>query len=672
MIRTPEAEVFGLREQIRRHDRLYYQEQSPEIGDAEYDTLMRRLREMEERFPECRDPNSPTMRVSGEPVDSFHQVRHPAPMLSLANAFSYEDFLAWSKRTRASAAAGRTPETDAELKIDGLAFRAVYREGRLTLAATRGDGNTGEDVTHTVRTVRNLPLALSGEFPDTLEVRGEVYMPKSAFAQLNRDREEQGLSCYANPRNAAAGAVRQLDPREAARRGLMAWVYASDLKAESHAGALAELGKMGLPVNPANRTCASPEDALAFHREIQEVRDELDYEVDGVVFKVDSLETQALLGETNREPRWAIAWKFQAERAATLLSEIRVSHGRFGRLTPVAVLEPVSLAGVTIRSASLHNEEDVRRKDIRQGDRVVIERAGDVIPRVLGPENQDPRRSTPVFRMPERCPSCGGAVETRDQEVGHWCPNDGCPALLPQQLRHFVSKRAMDIEGLGGHWCDALVESGMAANTGDLYRLTQEDLTAMERMGDRLARRILQNVERSKENPLDRVLYGLGIFRLGREVSGILAWRYRSVDEVRDAGREELAAMDGIGPKIAESVALGMRSPRVERTLELMREAGVRLEREEEGETQMADGTENGKGSLEGKTIVVTGKLDTMDRRDAEAMVREHGGKAGSSITKGTDYLVVGEKPGSKLAKAEQLGVPVLSELEFIAMLSGE
>ena len=376
----------------------------------------------------------------------------------------------------------------------------------------------------------------------------------------------------------------------------MAWVYASDLQAESHAGALAELGRMGLPVNPANRTCASPEDALAFHQETEKIRDELDYEVDGVVFKVDSLETQALLGETNREPRWAIAWKFQAERAATLLSEIRVSHGRFGRLTPVAVLEPVSLAGVTIRSASLHNEEDVRRKDIRQGDRVVIERAGDVIPRVLGPENQDPQRSTPVFRMPERCPSCGGVVETKDQEVGHWCPNDGCPALLPQQLRHFVSKRAMDIEGLGGHWCDALVESGMAANTGDLYRLTQKDLTAMERMGDRLARRIIQNVERSKENPLDRVLYGLGIFRLGREVSGILAWRYRSVGRgerrraggARSHGRHRAQDSGERGP--------GDTLPRVERTLELMREAGVRLERDEEGETQMADGTENGKG----------------------------------------------------------------------------
>ena len=443
MIKTTIERAEELRHRITRHDQLYYALQAPEISDRQYDELYQALQALEREHPECRDPDSPTQRVGGEVAAGFTQVEHPEPMLSLASASSEEEFMTWHRRMADWVRTSRFPMS-AELKIDGIAVRLIYEGGRLRTGATRGDGQTGEDVTHTIRTVRNIPLVLAEledhPVPANVEARGEIYMPRSAFDRVNQERAERGEYTYANPRNAAAGAVRQLDPKEAAGRGLMAWVYSrGQPDTDSHLTSLEELKELGLPVNPANRLYCSAEEVISFYHRMLEQRDQLDYETDGIVVKMDLLPHQQMLGATGHEPRWATAWKFPSEQTTTKLMQIQISHGRFGRLTPVAVLEPVTVGGVTVQSASLHNEEDIHRKDIRAGDTVVIERAGDVIPQVSGPADPDRSRNTPVFFMPVDCPSCHHPVRTREDEIGHWCPNDECPSLLPEQLRHFVS-----------------------------------------------------------------------------------------------------------------------------------------------------------------------------------------------------------------------------------------
>ena len=662
-----------LREQILHHDRLYYGEAQPEITDSQYDELMERLKDLEKTHPECHDPNSPTQRVGGAVSANFAEVTHPAPMLSLGNAFSAADLTTWYQRVT-GLAGGTEPEMCVEVKIDGLAVRLRYEMGQLVLAATRGNGLVGEDVTHNVRTVRNLPLRLTKfdgvSTMELLEVRGEIYMPRDTFRKLNSDRDERGEYQYSNPRNAAAGGVRQLDPALASERGLMAWVYStSNFLTGLQEKNLKLLKQMGMPVNPMTRICRTIQDVRDFHQEIMEFRDDLPYEIDGIVAKVNDLDLQGSMGATGHEPRWAIAWKFPSEKTTTTLTDIKISHGRFGRLTPVAVLEPVQVGGVVIQSASLHNEEDIRRKDIRAGEEVVIQRAGDVIPQVTGPVNNDPNRHVAQFVMPTFCPACETRVESPENEVVHWCPNQSCPALLPEQLKHFVSKRTMDIDGMGPHWCEALIEKGLVTNVADVYSLTKKDLMGLERMGESMSTKILRNIESSKLQPMDRVLYSLGIFRLGREVSGLLAQRYRSVMEVSGTDADEMSEIEGIGPKIAESVVRGFRSKRVRRTMFLLDSAGISMNRvQEPTEQQDQEKKENGMNSFEDMTVVVTGKLATMTRTDAESVVRQHGGKVVSSVTKGTTYLIVGEKPGSNLSKANSLGVPVLNESEFLEM----
>ena len=604
----------------------------------------------------------------------FAEVEHPEPMLSLASAPCLEEFAEWHLRTARRLGTDRFP-MNVEPKIDGLAVRLVYRNGRLVQGVTRGNSVSDENVTHNVRTVRNLPLALrtppGTSPPEILEVRGEVYMPRSAFEDANRERDEQGEARYANPRNAASGGLRQLDPELASKRDLRAWIYANQSsRTNSHRMSLKDLAELGLPVNPLDRLCWSVLEAAEFHREMLDLRGTLDYEIDGIVVKVDHLSSRRGLGTTNREPRWALAWKFPSGQNVTLLREIRVSHGRFGRLTPVAVLDPAEMGGVTVQSASLHNEEDVRRKDIRAGTMVIIERAGDVIPQVTGPADPDANRKAGPFMMPERCPACGTRVETRGNETGHWCPNQDCPALLPEQLKSFVGKRAMDIDGLGEHWCQEMADRGLVTNAGDLFSLTREGLLKLDRMGERLADRILRNIQASRAQPLERVLYSLGIFRLGRDVSSKLTARYGTMAEISRLDREQLKAIEGIGPEIARSVVRGFRSERVRRTLELMEEAGVNLKGriEEEGDrTAMTDQD----GIFEGKAFVVTGKLEGMSRHEAESLIRRHGGNASSSVTKSTDYLVMGEKPGSKLTKAKQLGTEILDQQQFEALIAG-
>ena len=664
---TPTQIAEELRELIRNHDHRYYVNNEPSVSDQEYDGLMRRLREMEEQHPELHDPNSPTMRVGGAVAAGFQNIRHPERMLSLGNAMNRVEFLEWRVRT----GRGLGDEKfwmNAEPKIDGLAIRLVYQNGQLVQAITRGDGTQGEDVTHNVRTVRNIPLVLNGPAPEHLDVRGEIYMPRSTFDRINLEHDRRGEARYANPRNAAAGGIRQLDPRLSSQRGLLAWIYDDrSPDAGSHRGAMDRLLELGLPVNPLMKLCRTPDEVDEFHQALMSGRDQLDYEIDGVVVKVDDLADRATLGTTNREPRWAIAWKFPSGKAMTMLREIRLSHGRFGRLTPVAVMDPVELGGVTVQSASLHNLEDIRRKDIRPGTMVVIQRAGDVIPQVTGPADPAENLNHQEFRMPEVCPSCGEPVQTREGEVGHWCPNQDCPALLPEQLKSFVSKRAMDIEGLGEHWCQELVQHGLVRNTGDLYGVTMDELLRLDRMGEKLATRILTNIQGSKTQTLDRVLYALGIFRLGRDVSGKLADSYRNMEEIQKLSLEELAGQDGIGPEIARSVQEGFQSGRVNLTLALMKEAGVRMEteiKEKEQNQTMID------RKLQGLKFVVTGKLDGMTRTDAEMLIQQNGGSTSSSVTKATNYLVAGEKPGSKLARAEKLEVQVIGQEDLNDMIA--
>ena len=663
--------IAELTEQITRHDRLYHTLDSPEITDAQYDALTRELRELEARNPALAAGSSPVRRVGAEVSADFAQVNHPEPMLSLGNAFSEEDFLAWHRRMTETTG-DQHLAISVEMKIDGLAFRIWYDNTSMMLAATRGDGLTGEDVSHTVRTVRDLPMRLHAGAPKTLNARGEIYMRRSAFETLNREREERGEYQFANPRNAAAGAVRQLDPAEASRRRLSAWVYSSqhfERSTGSHHGDLQELTRFGLPVNPANRLVHSPEQAIEAYREILEGRNALDYEIDGVVFKVDSLAAQAAMGATGHEPRWAIAWKFPPEQVTTKLLSVSISHGRFGRLTPVANLEAVSVGGVTVQSASLHNEADMRRKDIREGDMVIIERAGDVIPQVVGPADTDPNRSTRRYTMPTNCPSCGAAVERAEGDAGHWCTNDRCPSLLPERLKHLTSKRAMNIEHMGDHWADAMIELGLVKDPADIYHLQHRDLLRLPRMGTRSADRLMKSIETSRDRPLDRVLYSLGIFRLGREVSGLMAQRCQSIEEAQAMQFHELAQIEGIGPKIATSVTEGMASPRVQAMIERMRSGGVRLEKDEpEPEIKERDQSLENQ-NFKGKTFVVTGKINGMTRDEVHSLIHQMGGSTASSVTKATSALISsdepGKKPSTKMKKAMDLGIEIIGEKEF-------
>ena len=679
-----QAEAAELRNRINHHDRLYHELDQPEIEDAEYDAMLRRLRQLESDHPETWNPNSPTQRVGGRPTDSFSQAPHPEPMLSLGNVFTEAEFRAWHQRAAAEAAqhganpTGASLPMTAELKIDGLALRLDYQQGALSLAATRGNGTVGEDVTHNARTIRNLPLLLprpAAATPQHLEVRGEVYMSRTSFQAVNQERDRQGLYQYANPRNAAAGAMRQLDPKIAAKRQLRIWTYTNSSPEpgqDSHYQSLQQLADLAFPVNPITEVLHSADALVDFYRRAAAARSELDYEADGIVVKVDNLSLQRALGQTGHEPRWAVAWKFPAERAVTRLHQIKISHGRFGRLTPVAVLEPVNVGGVTVQNASLHNEEDINRKDIRPGADVLLERAGDVIPQVVGPADPEQNQLRPTFAMPDACPTCQTPVETRADEVGHWCPNEDCPSRLPEQLRSFVSKKAMDIEGLGQHWCAVLTERNIISNTAGLYHIGTSDLTRLDGMGPTRANKIVANIEGSKDRPLQNVLYALGIYRLGEEVSNLLTQRYHSLEQIRQLTEAELTEIEGIGPKIAESVVAGFQSARVQRTIQLMEQAQVKTssDQPQNQETQTARGGNMSNPNFQDKVFVVTGKLYSMTRDQAHDLIQQQGGKTASSVTAKTNCLVIGEKPGSKLAKANSLGIPTISEQELLEMAS--
>lgn len=667
---APAEAMQQLADELRRLDHEYYNLDRPSQPDHRYDTLKRRLIELEQANPHLVDPESPTQRVGGDPADPFQPVEHNPPMLSLGNVFDEDEYRAWHFRT-AQAVFPEPLAVTVELKIDGVALALFYTDGRLSRVATRGNGQTGEDVTHTGRTIRNIPLVLPPEASPGVILRGEAYLPVATFDELNRVRAEQDLEPYANPRNAAAGAIRQVHPDQASQRNLRFWAYslqhADGGAYPSHWDNLEFMSRMALPVNPLRLKTTSPDEVIAYYRRMLDMREMLPYEIDGVVIKVDALQQQHDLGATGHEPRWAIAWKFPAEVASTMLNAITVSVGRFGKLTPVAELQPVFLAGVTVSSASLHNLDDLRRKDIRAGDEVYVQRAGDVIPQVTGPVDTDPGRATPVFEMPTTCPACQGPVTRDPGNAAHWCRNMDCGSRPLQTLKHFVSRDAMDIEHLGHTTCQALIDSGAVSNPADLYTLTHQQVAALDRMGEKSAQNIIDAIAASKDAGLERVLYALGIFRLGRHVSRVLASHFSHIDEVVRLTKDELVQHDGIGTEIAHSVTLGFKSARVQATIDGLKAANVQLTPKEQVTTMTSPNEAN--TPLSGKNVCVTGALPGITRADAHKYIGDMGGIPVTRVTKQTDILVVAgksaETPSNNVKRAQQNGVEVWNDEQF-------
>ena len=663
-----EAEAASLRDELNRHNHLYHVLDRTEISDAQYDALFRQLREIEEANPELVTPDSPTQRVGDEPAEGFVQAEHPVPMLSLGNAFNEEELVAWHRRV-----AGLL-ETDAfdmvcELKYDGLAVALTYENGVLARGATRGNGSVGEEVTRNLRTIKSVPLRVMGEAPERFEARGEVLFPRSAFARFNEEREAAGLPAYANPRNTAAGSVRQLDPRETAKRPLDIFVYGlghtSGPAPETHWDTLSRLGAMGFKVNPNNRLVHSIEEAVEYYRRWVENAEELDYGCDGVVVKVDRLDYQQHLGVVGREPRWAVAYKFPATQEVTQVRDIRVNVGRTGSMNPYALLEPVNVGGAVVKQATLHNEEYIGSKDIRIGDWVVVERAGEVIPQVVEVQRERRTGDEHTFAMPEACPSCGSLVEKPEDEAMSYCRNLGCPAQLVRLMEHFVSRGAMDIEGLGVMHVVALLEKGLIGDVADLYGLPSKsaEMLEMERMGEKSVANLLAAIEASKDRPLSRLLVALGITHVGGEVAEALARHFGSLDTLLGAAEEELLAVPSVGPKIASSVATHLADEANRRVIEKLRESGVRLKDEA--------GAEPTGQTLAGKRFVVTGRMERFSRSEIEDKVKELGGSVSGSVSKKTDHLIAGADAGSKLEDAQKLGVETIDEERFLELAQG-
>ena len=680
----PAARAAELRAQIERANRLYHEQDAPEISDAEYDALFRELVDLEEMQPDLRTPDSPTQRVGGAPSGALKEVRHEVPMLSLGNVFSIDELRAFDARVRKTLGQDEVRYT-AELKIDGLAIAVRYTGGRLAQAATRGDGTSGEDVTPNIRTIESVPKRLTQ--PVSIEARGEVYMPKAEFARINAEREEAGLPLYANPRNSGAGSLRQIDPSVTASRRLATWFYIliEDGTADSQQAALRRLEQLGLPVEP-NRESGLDLDAVVdFVERWQEARHELAYETDGVVVKVDDFELQRRLGMVSRAPRWAVAFKYPPEQVETVVEDIVAYVGRTGTLTPVAHLTPVKVSGSTVARATLHNLDEVRRKDIRIGDHVILQKAGDVIPEVVRPLVDKRSGAEREFEMPPKCPVCGTAIVRDPDAVRHYCPNPACPARVGQEFGHFAGRGGMDIEGAGWKVLVQLLERGMIKRRGDFFRLSVEDLESLDRFARKSAENLHAAIQRARVRPLYRILNSLGIPQVGEQTAidmaawiagswppgesepmgGPRGWLQRVATELRGVPADQFEEIVGVGPTVAASLQAWFADPVSGHALDDLVDAGVEPERPAPQAAPAMD------GALAGKTLVVTGTMAGMDRQQAEAAIRAAGGKAAGSVSRKTDYVVAGENAGSKLAKAQELGVPVLDEEQFRRLLNG-
>ena len=664
------AEADKLRQEIRHNEYLYYVLDAPELTDAEYDSLMARLRELEARYPDSIPADSPTQRVGGRASSQFTEVRHLEPLLSLGNVFSAEELRAFDERVRSGLPAGSKVEYVMEPKIDGLACSLIYENGKLVRAATRGDGVVGENVTANVRTIRSIPLTLKvpeGEaVPELLDVRGEVYMPRQAFMRLNEQRAERGESEFANPRNAAAGSLRQLDPQVTASRSLSFFAYylVGEGAQPKHSESLALLARYGFKVSENYKVVENIDEAIKYIGDFNELRQGLSYDTDGAVIKVNDVYQQRILGATGKDPRWATAYKYPPEQAETTLEDIDWRVGRTGVLTPTAVLTPVKLSGSVISRATLHNEDFIRAKDIRIGDRVVINKAGEIIPEVLRVVVEKRTGDEKEVEIPSLCPECGWRVERQGEEAAIRCTNPHCPALGREGLIHFVSRDAMNIDGCGPSVINALLDAGLVHDAADLYSLRKEDLLKLERMGEKSADNLLTALAESKKNELDKLLFALGIRHVGAKVARILATEFGSMEKLQQAQPEELAQIRDIGDKIAESAVTWLNVPANIDLVERLAAAGLTMTF-----TPPASQEDN---PFFGKTLVFTGTMPTLGRAEAKTMAQDVGAKVSGSVSKKTDYVIAGAEAGSKLEKAQQLGVTVIDEAEFLRLLKGE
>ncbi len=660
------ARLAELRKEIEYHNYRYYVAADPVISDTEYDRLFRELAQLEQEHPELASADSPTQRVGAEPQDKFRKVQHRRPMLSLANAFDEEELRAFYRRIR------NLLETDAidfvtELKIDGIAVALTYEKGTLVRGATRGNGLVGEEITPNLKTIRAIPLKLrdfTGS-PQVIEVRGEAYLPISAFNRINEERAQAGENLFANPRNAAAGALRQLDARISASRPLAFFAYSVGY-VEGHdfrtqVELLKQLALWGFPVNPHYRHHETIDGVARFCREWQDRRDSLDYEIDGIVAKVNSLEFQERLGVVSRDPRWAVAYKFPGQLATTRLLKIDINVGRTGAMNPYGVLEPVQLAGVTIRTATLHNEDDIRRKDIREGDTVIVKRAGDVIPQVVGPVREKRTGHEREFRYPERCPACGAPVVREEGGAMAYCSNTQCPAQKIESLKHFVSQGAMDIRGLGPQTLEKMLDLKLIRDAADLYYLTREQVAQLPNFKEKSVQNLVASIEQSKPRPFSRVLFALGIRHVGESIAELIAGAFGDIDAIQGAAEDDISAVPGIGPEIARSVRNYFAVDQNRAFIARLRAAGLRFEALAEERVRT--------GPLAGKSFVITGTLPTLSRKEATDLIESCGGKVVGSISSRTSYLVMGEDPGSKLTKAQELGVPQLTEVQLMKLV---
>jgi DNA ligase (NAD+) len=655
-------EIDKLRKDLERHNRLYYAGK-PEISDYDFDQVLRKLLELEAQHPELFDPNSPTQRVGGDKIKSFKTVVHDPPMLSIENAYTVEELHEWDERVKRGLGRDEV-EYEAELKIDGVSIDLLYEKGELTRAATRGDGVRGDDVTPNVRTVRSLPLKLDTPVR-RLEVRGEVYISKTDFGKLNEQLEEAGLESLANPRNAAAGSLRQKDPKLAAQRRLSAFVYhlvsADEMRVQSQSAAYELLDKLGLPLNPQRGIFRDIGAVERFIDKWHERRHELPFEIDGIVVKVNRREEQQELGATSKAPRWAIAYKYPPEAAQTVVRKINLYVGRTGTVTPVAEFDPVHIGGTKVVNASLHNFDELARKDVRIGDTIVVEKGGDIIPKVVDVLKDKRPRGAREVKPPDKCPVCGEPLHRFEGEVAVRCINQGCPAIVRQSITHFGSRKAMDIEGLGDQTVVAMLEAGLISDYASIYELTADQIAALERKGERSADKLVENIDRSKTNELSRLIYALGIRFVGERAAKVLAGRFRSLDALVNATTEELLDTPEIGPKLTESITFYFSVPANRARIEKMKKLGLKPKY-----VPLATGNR-----LAGKTVVVTGTLQRFSRDEIHKIIEREGGKAGGSVSSKTSYVVAGEAAGSKLEKAHALGVPVLTEEEFVELMGG-